>query len=174
MLPPWTTVRSGRLQQVFRGNDHRRPLLDKPYSYWDRGLFQEKFQRLHHQGQVYTTMVRPTLEFASTAWDPHKQKDAPSCLKRYSVEQQGMSATISETGHLIPFNRCSTVWSGTALNNTGSTTDSRCCTGSTMGWMILISPASAITHIPGQEEPSDYTRSIPAIMSYLTHSSPTL
>ena len=29
-----------------------------------------------------------------------------SCLKWYSVEHQGMPATISETGHLVPYNCC--------------------------------------------------------------------
>ena len=133
---------------------------------------------------TYTTRVRPTLEYASTAWDPHKQKDAHLLEKvvriftkmradsnerrrRYSVEQQGMLATISETEHPVPLNSCSTVCSETVLNNAGSTTDSRCCTGSTMGWSILTSPnsASAITQIPGQE-PSDYIRSIPATLSF--------
>ena len=31
----------------------------------------------------------------------------------------------------------------------------RCCTGWTMGWSILTSPDSAITQIPGKEEPSN-------------------
>ena len=30
---------------------------------------------------TYTTVVRPTLEFTSTAWDPHEQKDAQSSSK---------------------------------------------------------------------------------------------
>ena len=112
-------------------------------------------------------MVRPTLEFALTAWDHHKQKDA-QLLEKVKVcpERVVTPGTVQ--------NCSSTAWSGTALNNAGSTTDSRCCTGSTLGWSILTSPASATTQISGQEEPSDYIRSIPAKLSYLPPSFPTL
>ena len=54
---------------------------------------------------TYTTMVCPTLEYASTAWDPYKQKDAHLLEK----------VCLQETGHRVSSNHCSTVWSGTAL-----------------------------------------------------------
>ena len=57
---------------------------------------------------TYITMVCPTLEYASTVLDPYKQTDA-LLLKRYTVEQQGTPATTSETSHLVPYIRCSTV-----------------------------------------------------------------
>ena len=59
-----------------------------------------------------------------------------------------------------------------SLNNAGSTTDSRCCTGPAAGWSTSISPAYANTQIPEPKVHHFYTRSTPVILSRLTHSFP--
>ena len=66
--------------------------------------------------------------------------------------------------------RCWTVWNGTVFNNADSTADSRCCTGSPMGWLKSTSPPSANVWMPGQKEPYDCTRSTSAILLYSTPS----
>ena len=53
-------------------------------------------------------------------------------------------------------------WNGTALNTAGSTTNSRCCTGSAVGWSTL---STSHMQTPGQEEHNIYTRSSPIILS---------
>ena len=35
----------------------------------------------HYRAQCYSTLVRPIMEYASTIWDPHTQKDV-DCLEK--------------------------------------------------------------------------------------------
>ena len=75
----------------------------------------------------------------------------------------------------VLWNRCPTVWNGTvSTTNADSTTNSRGCTRSTIGWLTSTSPASAKVLIPGQEEPSCYASSTLTILLCSTLSSPTL
>ena len=118
---------------------------------------------------TYITMVLPTLECASTVWDPYKQKDA-QLLEKVQHQAARYACDNFRDRTLGTVNCCSTILSGTDAD---STTDFRCCTGSIMGWLTSTSLASANMQIPGQKEPKTYTRSTPVTLLCLIPSSPT-
>ena len=100
------------------------------------------------------TLIVSEESLARGPWDPHKQKDAQLLEKAVQSLLDSLEWNSLEQCRL--HNRLQMLY---RINNR----------------LVDIDLTSfCLTQIPGQEEPSDYIRSIPAILSYLINSSVTL
>ena len=163
--------------EIFRGNHHRRPLLDKPY--WDRGGQRKQdcgFLRGNFKdyttkvkSATYTTVVRPTLEYATTAWDPHKQKDAQLLEKaqRWAARYACNNFRDKTPGTIkLLLNTDSLEWHSLEQHSLHNRLQMLYRINN--GLVDIDLSSFCHTQIPGQVEPSDYIRStpLPAILSF--------
>ena len=83
LLHPWPAPTARRKCQVLGCHHKQVPVMEQPCrQHYQKGkpdsrLSQTEHQHVHQEAkaQAYDTFVRPTLEYASTVWDPHTARN---------------------------------------------------------------------------------------------------
>ena len=82
---------------------------------------------------VYTTFIRPTVEFAASSWDPHMQRNTKSRASPTQLSSLCHGMVISEEPVALP--PCSTNLAGSHCKNGDTKRACKWCTRSKTTWL---------------------------------------